>query len=254
MAAAAAFRQGTFDCEQPVEMRYRGAPDPVRVGLGIEKDTVAVAYAKARCRRCQPCLYHRRRLWTARAMAECAVAPRTWFGTLTFRPEERISILYRAQLRYERSALESWSKLGESEQHASLVREASPRVTRWLKRVRKESRASFRYLLVSEAHKDGMPHFHLLLHEKDTSVTKRCLDGNWRDGFSQFRLVDVGSPLGARYVCKYLSKSALTRVRASQRYGQASALAGRVTELTEKASNLIEKLSQDQMVVPGPSP
>ena len=60
------------DCSSPVEVRYRGAPDKLLVNLGIEKEGIAVAYIRGRCRKCDECLNHRRRLWTARAIDECA--------------------------------------------------------------------------------------------------------------------------------------------------------------------------------------
>ena len=216
----------TGDCEAPVEIAYRGLPDPVRVKLRLEPEGRAIARMYGRCRKCQPCLNHRKRLWNARGFAECAVSSRTWFGTLTFAPHERVKHLYRAQIRHRRQTGDNWANIGEAEQFRAIERETGSEVTRYLKRIRKghaeleEAKVRFRYLLVSEAHEDGFPHYHVLLHELGEEVVKRRLDRHWHQGFAKWRLAEVGSPKGAWYVCKYLSKSALTRVRASQRYGQ----------------------------------
>lgn len=227
------------DCSSPVQVRYRGAPDRIMVGLGLEVDKIAVAYVSGRCRRCQQCLDHRRRLWTARAIDECALASRNWFGTLTIRPMDRVRYLYAAQLRNERASGDSWDTLAEAEQFRKLCEEVAPDITKFLKRVRKNSGSSFRYLLVTEAHEDGFPHFHVLFHEGETPVRKRVLDDAWRAGFSQWRLLPVADPRGARYACKYLSKSALTRVRASQRYGQEGRKVRLMAERLEGVSDIL---------------
>ena len=103
----------------------------------------------------------------------------------------------------------------------AIAAELAPEVTRWLKRVRKQSAAALRYLLVVEAHADGFPHFHLVLHETSLAqVSKRTLEGQWHYGFSSWRLIPHGEMRQVTYVCKYLTKSAQTRVRASRQYGQ----------------------------------
>ena len=184
-----------------------------------------------RCRQCENCLKHRRRLWTARAIDECSLSSRNWFGTLTIRPEDRVRYLYGAQLDYERAALASWEATPETERYRYLCARIHPDVTKFLKRVRKNADTGFRYLLVTEAHADGFPHLHMILHESEGSVRKNVLEAAWRSGFSHLRLLRDGDPKGAYYACKYLSKSALTRVRASQRYGQE---ARKVRLLTER--------------------
>lgn len=112
-----------------------------------------------------------------------------------------------------------WTSMSSENQYRYLVKYLGGEIDRFLKRVRKNG-APFRYLLVSEAHKDGFPHFHMLIHEAASPLTKRLLESNWRLGYSQFRLVNNAEPRSAFYVCKYLAKSALTRVRASKRYGR----------------------------------
>jgi hypothetical protein len=113
-----------------------------------------------------------------------------------------------------------FERLPPAEQFSLRHTEISRELTKYLKRVRKESGAKFRFLLVAEAHKSGLPHYHLLLHEHDQfrPVRKSVLEAQWKAyGFSKWRLIE--DERAARYVCKYLSKDAIARVRASIRYG-----------------------------------
>lgn len=205
------------DCTAPVRMRMAGRPDKLLVHIGKEPDRAYIGYLWARCRKCEMCLRHRSRLWAARAVDEIKCAKRTWFGTLTVRPQDRVMLAYKAQLRLSRGGTD-WLSLTESEKFQELVAEIAPECTKFVKRVRRNSGVPLRYLLVVEAHKDGFPHFHCLVHESDGPVIKAVLDKAWRLGFSQFRLVKNEG--AAWYACKYLSKSALARIRASERYGQ----------------------------------
>lgn len=97
--------------------------------------------------------------------------------------------------------------------------EITKELTLWLKRVRKQSAASIRYLLVCEAHKSGLPHYHILVHQVgEVPVLKKHLE-DWPHGFTQWKLVnDLTSTSG--YVTKYLLKEARARLRASVRYGR----------------------------------
>lgn len=138
------------------------------------------------------------------------------------------------------------------------AREIGYEITKYLKRIRKE-RGAFRYLLVAERHMAnpqsevfGRPHFHVLLHEVEGSAlvlphewqphkgpcVARCKYGDkplihkkdgeahdeafvrtqWPYGYTTLiRCFDARSAL---YVCKYVSKDPMARVRASQRYGK----------------------------------
>jgi len=179
---------------------------------------------KVRCRRCDKCMEHRRSMWAARAMVELAAAERNWFGTLTLSPASQDRFLWQAQQRFRLSGgdprIRHFADLPHERQFQWRVKVIGGEITKYLKRLRKESGARFRYLLVTEAHKSGLPHFHMLLHENNGSVRKRTLDGQWGSlGFTNWRLVD-GSPKVAFYVSKYLSKSALTRIRGSTGYGR----------------------------------
>lgn len=158
-------------------------------------------------------------MWSERAKTELLMSPRTWFGTLTLHPDEQFKLLTLARDKMNRQGID-YEKLPFDEQFRLRVAVASPYITRYIKRVRKESEAPLRYLWVSEAHQSGNPHFHALLHEvaPDTRVTHSCLAGQWPHGFTKWKLVkDLDAGL---YLTKYLSKSTATRVRASVDYGK----------------------------------
>lgn len=211
-------------CENPIEIS-RVAVDRNRITGECEvrrsNDTERRAVnVRLRCRKCSTCLRARAKYWREAATREMQFAllkgARTWFGTLTLSPEQQALATYAAQCAV---GLDAFSKLSELERlplrHAAVSRS----LTLALKRLRKELGAgAFRYLIVCEAHKSGLPHYHMLLHEvsSGTPVRKSSLSDFWRLGFSQWRLA---KPEAAWYVAKYLSKAALARVRASQRYG-----------------------------------
>lgn len=192
-----------------------------------------------RCRRCQNCLRARGAHWRLRAQAELALAQRSWFGTLTLNDAEQVKALYRAQLAAKRRGVpweapvkrapgesqEDFARRVHLDQFSRVVRAIGPEIGKWLKRIRKESGAKLRYILVAEAHKSGKPHFHILISEVAGSspILKRTLQRQWKLGFSQFRLVQEGEA-AARYVTKYLTKSAIARVRASEGYGSPAKL------------------------------
>lgn len=168
------------------------------------------------CRSCDACLRARSRLWAARAVAETRVWPRTWFGTLTLSPHNSFRTLTKARQHARARAvpLEGESDLTQFIKHVNAI---GPEIGRFLKRVRKNTQAKLRYLLVAEPHKSGLPHFHILVHECEGLVRYDDLKSQWNLGFSSWKLCDYKS---ASYVCKYLSKSVRARVRASQRYGE----------------------------------
>lgn len=228
------------DCTAPVDIALRGVGSVALKRLTQWRDDPSVDYAdgygvvgefnhpktrsvylRVRCRKCERCLAYKKRLWTARGIAEVRMSMRTWFGTLTVAPERRLWAQMVADKKCNLARREPLSKLTTVERTRAIAKELSPEVTRWLKRVRKASRSEgLRYLLVTEAHKDGFPHFHVLLHERGQPVGKRLLEEQWRYGFSQFRQIPTGEIDPVRYVCKYIAKSPLTRVRASRHYGQ----------------------------------
>lgn len=191
------------------------------------------------CRKCEWCLRHRAYEWWKRAEAEYEAAVRTWFVTLTLAPENHFLMASRAERRLSAEGC-SWSQLTQEQQFAQRHYEISIEITKYLKRVRKNSDAELRYLLICEKHTgarkevecaqtvEGLPHYHLLVHETDTfrPVRKRCLEQAWPFGFVDAKLAT--DPRSATYLTKYLSKSAEARVRASIGYGKVGGVLGDV--------------------------
>lgn len=250
-------------CTDPIYREVRGAESTVLQRLRVWRDDPELdyapghgwigdiepqppktdtAYIKVRCRKCQACLDFRRRQWTAKAIAEVRMSRRTWFVTLTFAPPARFVMKARAESRVRTRRCEAFEMLTPDERFKAIAAEASREVTLWLKRVRKNSGVPLRYMLVSEAHKDGFPHFHLLIHEADNgSVSKRDIQTSWRVGFSHAKLLDTADAKAIGYTCKYLNKSASTRVRASQHYGQLRGAGVHVVE--EKIRTILDAAS-----------
>ena len=204
---------------------------PVLVVLNSGEDEATIGGSAielhVRCRICEPCLKAKSAWWKLRSMAEIVSAPRTWFITLTWRPEDRLHADYTADRALRNAGVRSPSP---QDLFRARLKALGPAVTLWLQRCRKglrtegESAVAFRYILVWEEHVDGFPHAHLLIHEKaGQTLTKRRLQREWKSGFSRLKLVDISPEdihRSAAYVCKYISKSMLSRVRASRFYGQ----------------------------------
>lgn len=165
------------------------------------------------CRQCSYCLSRRSALWRARAEAETRFASRTWFATLTFRPEVHTAAYYAALSRAR-------ARASEEDEFKLRCSGLGGELTKYLKRVRKNSGVPLRYLLVPERHKSGLPHFHALFHERDylRPLRHAVLSDSYGLGFTKFKLVD-DNKAAVRYVCKYIAKEAAARVRASLSYG-----------------------------------
>jgi hypothetical protein len=206
------------NCAAPVDIHCRGLPDKLLVSMNKERETPMVATIETPCRKCEPCLITRSQLWAARARDELAIAPRSWFGTLTLAPAQALQAKFASEINLTKRG-HDLNEVSEADQFRAVANQVSPELTRWLKRIRKNSGARLRYLLVCEAHKTGVPHWHVLIHETQGKVVKAKLEAAWRYGFSHFRLVDKQQTKTSWYVCKYLGKSALARVRASESYG-----------------------------------
>ena len=221
--------KGRDRCIKPVVVVLNNGEEgpPLPGGSAIE--------LHVRCRICEPCLKAKAAYWKLRAMAEIGQGARTWFVTLTWETADLLRVDLAAAKALRTAGVVSPSK---KEIFAARLKYLSPVVTRWLQRVRKglrrngEDQVAFRYLLVWEEHDSdatdplrvGMPHAHLLIHEQlGQTVTKRRIQREWTAGFSSARLVDATDPeeihRGAAYVCKYIAKSMLSRVRASKQYG-----------------------------------
>lgn len=172
------------------------------------------------CRVCTTCLRGRARLWRQRATNETVAAPRSWFGTITLHPEAHSLMKARACQALSLRG-ETFEALPAERQLEARHSQCGQELTRYLKRVRKECGA-FRYLLVLEAHRTGLPHYHVLLHEREEGQVKHAvIKSQWRLGFTRWKLAEASS---SAYVCKYLTKSSEARVRASTLYGELSYL------------------------------
>lgn len=171
------------------------------------------------CHKCERCLQRRQALWTARATQEIKDSVRTWFGTLTLNPDAYMLALSRARHRESVQGV-AYDLLPDDEKFRRLHSQIKPEIVKFLKRLRAATGPeSLRYLLVTEAHQSGVPHYHALIHECDPAkpVRKRQLDAQWKLGFGKWRLVSDIHP--AHYVCKYLAKDMRARLLASQDYG-----------------------------------
>lgn len=206
------------NCQNPVFVQLDGYERPNILCerlKGRSRPTQRVELL-VRCRKCPSCLRARSKMWEHRARTESACAFRTWFGTLTVRPAERYKVKCQADL-YLRKRGHDPRMASKSEWYNALVACIGDELTRYVKRVRKASEGTLRYLLVAEAHKDGFPHFHMLVHENAATGTRhKILSTQWKLGFTQWKVADARA---CPYVAKYISKEAGTRVRASLNYG-----------------------------------
>lgn len=212
------------DCELPYTREVCGRPTERGRRSYVWNDGMPIPYEvelHTRCHKCRTCLKARASLWRMRGEAEFDLATRAWFGTLTFRPERRYYYETKARYRASKSSVD-FDALDPEKKFGRVHDEAKRAVTLWLKRVRFESGARIRYLLVAEAHKDGFPHFHILVFEHGVEVPYRLLTRQWTEGFSKFNLAEDKKAVA--YCCKYLTKSQLAKVRASVRFGAATSL------------------------------
>ncbi len=217
-------------CSNPVDIFHQG----YRAGnmlkkypeLGLGENPIEVRIF-APCRLCEQCLAMRSRLWRDRAENEYGLAVRTWLVTLTLSPEWHEQLRLRSVQRLSAAGVD-YDTLCEGKQFAARCEPISKEITKWLKRIRKRSGAKIRYLVVTERHKSGLPHYHALIHESDPMLPIRYTHyafrrgdheiTSWPYGYASAKLVEDRQH--ATYVCKYLSKEAQTRVRASVAYGR----------------------------------
>lgn len=139
-------------------------------------------------------------------------------GTLTLRPGARSIVLARARQRAGVNG-DDYDALSPDKRYALMHAVIGRDLTLMMKRMRLSSDC-LRFIIIAEAHKDGWPHYHVLVHEPDPfhRVTWAQLAVVWKLGFSKWKLVTDHK--GAVYASKYLGKDMLARVRASVRYGQ----------------------------------
>jgi len=241
------FRQGRLiaksnaDCEFPViftdEYRYPDMENaPGTYPTFIERHV--------RCRKCANCRKAKARMWAHRCRFELLAAPRTWFVTLTYDQAERQRVINTARVAVARHRItpdkntlpvhavpSDFDALPINQQFAELAKVTARDATLWLKTVRKGRKnhaivslrdpIKYRYILVTEPHQDGFPHFHLLMNEiKGFPLTERRIRRFWNQGkITEAKLVPIMDPSVPWYVCKYINKAGLARVRASHKYG-----------------------------------
>ena len=211
------------DCETPFTREHRSVPviPPDREQRFRRSDygSPLSVVVKTRCHTCPSCLKARYWLWRLRSTVEMAEATRTWFGTLTLSPEAHFNVRCRADLDLRKRCLRPFDEGDADAQFVARHNQITRDMQLYFKRVRKQSGAAIRYLAVCEAHKSGLPHYHLLVHQiGETPVLKKHLE-DWPLGFTQWKLVD-DLRRSSYYVTKYLLKEARARLRASVLYGR----------------------------------
>lgn len=254
-------------CERPVSREVRGAPQErlakKRRVDNRSKERYATVSARhqtwakimdgphvridltVKCRKCPTCLRQRALEWAHRASSEIrASGGRTWFGTLTIRPEQHVEFLNLARVREGKQFLDL-EELPADEQYRLVEAVIYREVQLMLKRLRKAGH-KFRFIGVCESaadHQSGLPHYHMLVHEIGNPIKYRDLATTWPHGFTKWKLVDDGKR-AAWYVCKYLTKDARIRIRASIRYGREPDLTpSRDNQSTENFFDPSKKLS-----------
>ena len=223
-------RRGTWDvshdCDSPVSVTmWSRSTGSVSTALRGKVPPVMEVTLLTACRRCRVCLRKKARLWSYRAQAEVEASQRTWFVTLTLSPDNHFWIDSVCATR-ER---DFWL-MPQAKKFSAQAQVIGIEVTKWLKRVRKNSGCQFRYLLVVETHNShrtseemrGRPHLHVLVHEFDGQpIRKDTLQAAWRLGHSNCKLVTTGQS-AAWYVSKYITKAQDFRNRESLGYGNQS--------------------------------
>lgn len=221
-------------CENPVPVQFDGAPRGLVGGRYARlpgRGYALTLYTK--CRRCGDCLRRRRSHWAYRAQEEIRTWSRTWFATFTFAPHWHAVMRMRASRRLADRGTD-FERLPGDDLSQELSAEYRRELTLYFKRLRKQSGAMLRYILVQEQHKSGLPHFHALIHEVNplTPIRHATLTAQWKLGYTKFKLCE--GMKSAWYVAKYLAKAVDNRVRASLRYGLGNALkhSGRKANVT----------------------
>lgn len=209
------------DCINPKYIEIVGRDEPpsmsAKMVVVTSKNATAVQEYFVRCRKCMNCRRAKMKLWQARAIEESTRSLFNWFITLTFAPKWRTEVEYKASLALERRGYKQpYTNKVWCDQ---LARVAGCEVTKFLKRVRKNNPSTYiRYILVTEFHKDGFPHFHMIIHENKGHITKENIQGQWTVGFSNCKSMNDLKRIF--YITKYVGKDLTTRVRASINYGR----------------------------------
>ena len=157
------------DCDQPYVSEHCAEPTiPIGANQRVREDYHGIPISvivRTRCHKCAACLKARYWMWRLRAATELSFATRTWFGTLTLSPEAHYHMRCKADLELRAREVTPFDECDADAQFVARHNAIARDITLWLKRIRKQSGASIRYLLVCEAHKSGLPHYHILVHQ-----------------------------------------------------------------------------------------
>lgn len=149
---------------------------------------------------------------------EIDTAERTWFVTLTLSAKARADMNRQVAVRMNLDRVHMKAANRQHHQDAVMYEWVRDYLKRCRYHFEAHGGARLRFVAVTEAHKDGTPHMHLLMHTK-TMITYRLLrKAKWGHGFVDARLADREA---AEYLTKYLTKAG-GKVRASQWYGDAA--------------------------------
>ena len=206
-------------CQAPVPVQLDGAPRALEKGRHVRVNGPGYGLTLwTKCRKCADCLKRRRNLWAYRAQQEIAAWSRTWFATFTLAPHQHAVMRMRASVRLAARGTDL-ERLPDDDKSHEVAAEYRRELTLYFKRLRKQTKASIRYILVQEQHKSGLPHFHALIHEVNplSPIRHADLTAQWKLGYTKFKLCEGVKT--AWYVAKYLAKAVDNRVRASLRYG-----------------------------------
>lgn len=227
------------DCTSPVLVRL-SAYDTVamttdRKAVKRRSEKGEQVETDVRCRKCEACQRARRNFWAARACTEQGRAERTFFLTLTFRPQERLRIEALLERKLAAAGLtlrgaDGCTAIDDLPQR--LGDEVRPLVAKFWKRLRKRTGERWRYFAAFEYHKDGWPHVHALVHARAGAVpdgkdargfpaANQVFADTWGLGFTYTVPVAPDDPDKAFYVAKYVAKQG-GRIAASQAYGRAA--------------------------------
>lgn len=129
------------------------------------------------CGQCMPCRVNNRRIWVTRLVLESSQHPRTWFVTLTYRPENLPT-------------------------HGTLV---PKHLQDWLKRIRRHLEPDLlRFYAVGEyGSKTKRPHYHALLFTPDRADIPKLVEETWPHGFVDCSLAESAA---ITYVAGYTLK------------------------------------------------
>lgn len=187
--------------------------------------------------------------WSHRAVTEYHRSSRTWLGTITLSPMMHQLIDARVAKEAHVTGASWMTEWSPEELFRRRCKVFGQELTRWLKRIRinatreRGTPPRFKFLLVAEKHQSertsttlvGRPHYHILIHEalpfeliapNEYYTTRKgvvrvhdnaAIRNEWQLGYTQFEL--CRDERSASYLCKYLAKDMLWRVRASMKYG-----------------------------------